>query len=139
MNRQREASIHSAVAGFLRAQYPGIIFRTDFAAGIKMTMGQAVRHKQMQSGRAYPDLFIAQPVGKYHGMFVELKAEGTPVYLKNGQITKNPHIREQLAMLEELDSLGYRAIIAVGFEQAIKQIKQYLGGTNDHENDNQPF
>lgn len=55
-----EASIHSQVAQYIKMQYPGVIFRTDFAAGIKMTMGQAMKHKGLQSGRAYPDLFIAK-------------------------------------------------------------------------------
>lgn len=58
----KEANVHYQVAQYLKHQYPQIIFRTDFAAGIKMTMGQAVKHKGLQSGKAYPDLFIAQPV-----------------------------------------------------------------------------
>lgn len=57
----KEANIHYQVAQYIKIQYPNVIFRTDFAAGIKMTMGQATRHKSLQSGRAYPDLFIAQP------------------------------------------------------------------------------
>lgn len=57
----KEAILHQQVCQYLRMQYPDVIFRTDFAAGVKMTMGQAVRHKKLQSGKAYPDLFIAEP------------------------------------------------------------------------------
>lgn len=78
----------------MRHQYPAIIFRFDYGAGLKLTMGQAVKQKKMQSGRAYPDLFIAKPkseipvlkheeIGRavelkriYHGLFLELKREG---------------------------------------------------------------
>lgn len=108
-------------------QYPDVIFRTDFAAGIKMTMGQAVKHRNLQCGRAYPDLFIAQPVGKYYGLFLELKREGTTVVLKNGSLSADKHIREQAAVLNRLDSLGYCAKFAVGFDEAVDIIKKYLG------------
>jgi hypothetical protein len=154
----REASIHLAVAGFIRAQYPDIIFRTDFAAGIKMTMGQAVKHRNLQAGRAYPDLFIAKPmdIGRHilaHGLYLELKQEGIKLkrvkdatkVLKGEHRLRvagdwwDKHTEEQAAVLEQLDSLGYRATFAVGFDEAVRIIKQYLGGTNDHENNNQPF
>ena len=141
--KHREANIHMAVAGFLRSNYPDVIFRTDFAAGVKMTMGQAVRHKRLQSGRAYPDLFIAQPNRRGNqvacGLFLELKSEGTRVYLKNGELTADKHIREQAEVLAQLDKLGYRAKFAVGFDEAITLIKQYLGGANDNEKTNQAF
>lgn len=93
--KQKEASVHYQVAQYLKSAYPKVIFRTDFAAGIKMTMGQAVKHASLQSGRAYPDLFIAEPKIKiireehnfgrdersvwystYSGLFIELKREG---------------------------------------------------------------
>lgn len=136
--KQREASIHQLVCDFLRYQYPDVIFRTDFAAGIKMTMGQAVRHKRMQGDRAYPDLFIAQPAyrtarlaggdtSQYHGLYLELKREGTTIYLRNGQLSSSKHIREQAATLERLEKLGYRARFAIGFDEAIAAIKEYLG------------
>lgn len=125
--KQREASIHQLVCDFLRYQYPDVIFRTDFAAGIKMTMGQAVRHKRMQGDRAYPDLFIAQPANQYHGLYLELKREGTTIYLRNGQLSSSKHIQEQAATLERLEKLGYRARFAIGFNEAIAAIKEYLG------------
>lgn len=129
--KQREASIHQLVCDFLRYQYPDVIFRTDFAAGIKMTIGQAAKHKRMQGARAYPDLFIAHPRGNYHGAFLELKAENASPYLKNGQLSSNQHIQEQAAVLNALDLLGYFATFAVGYEEAISKIKQYLGARSN--------
>ena len=54
-----ESNMHMQLAQYIRLQYPQVLFHTDFAAGIKMTMGQAVKNKQLQSGRGWPDLFIA--------------------------------------------------------------------------------
>lgn len=121
-----EALLHQQVCDYLRHQYPQVIFRTDFSAGARMTMGQAVKHKRLQSDRAYPDLFIAYPTEEYHGLFIELKADGVTVYKKNGELTSNPHIKEQEAMLERLRGLGYRASFAKGFKEAKELIDDYL-------------
>lgn len=121
-----EATIHQYVADYLKLQYPNVIFRTDFAAGIKMTMGQATKHKRLQYGRAYPDLFIAYPSNAWHGMYLELKRLDATVYLKNGELSTNAHIQEQAATLRDLRDLGYYAEFAVGFEDAKRQIDKYL-------------
>ena len=39
------------------------------------------------------------------------------------------HIREQHALLAELEKRGYMARFAVGFDQAKQIIDEYLGGT----------
>ena len=134
---QSEADLHLQICQYLRLKYPVVIFRTDFASGIKMTMGQAAKHRRLQSGRAWPDIFIANPVWHgdakaecptFWGLFIELKREGTSVYLKNGELTANPHIREQAEMLDQLEALGYCAKFAVGYEATIGLIDWYLGG-----------
>ena len=61
------------------------------------------------------------------GLFLELKAEGTKLYKKNGEIVANKHYREQAEMLEELRKLGYYAEFAVGYDEAIRIITNYLG------------
>ena len=127
-----------------------MIFRTDFAAGIKMTMGQAIKHRNLQSGRAYPDIFIAKPmdIGRYskaHGLFLELKQEGVKLkrvkdatkILKGEHKLRmagdwwDQHTEEQANMLRELDSLGYCAMFAVGFDEAVQLIRRYLGGQHE--------
>ena len=128
-----EAILHQHIADYLKLQHPGVIYRTDFAAGIKMTMGQAAKHKRLQSGRAYPDLFLAEPrwyddtftPGElYCGLYIEIKAEG--VRLKNGNLPSTPHIKEQDAMLKLLEERGYKAVFAVGFDEAKDAIDKYL-------------
>lgn len=126
MKSQSEKSIHKQVATYLKLQYPKVIFRTDFAAGCKMSIGQAVAHKSLQSGPGYPDLFIALPSRVYHGLFIELKKDISEVWRKDLLMVKNEHIKEQAAMLQKLRNLGYEATFAFGFDHARKIIDDYL-------------
>lgn len=61
-----------------------------------------------------------------HGLFLELKKEGTRLKKRNGDWA-TPHIAEQAAVLEKLRSRGYCAEFAVGFEEAKRIIDEYLG------------
>lgn len=125
-----EASLQKMVTDYLRLRYPGVIFRSDFASGLKLTMGQAVAHKRLQHSRAFPDLQILEPIGNYHGLFLELKKEGTRVYLKDGSLSTDPHIQEQAAMLRILNSKGYKAEFAIGWSDAVSKIDNYFGLIN---------
>ena len=141
---KKEELLHLRICDYLRNNYPDVLFRTDFSSGMKMTPGQAVKHKKFQKSRAWPDLFIAKPGQdvfrdsfsgeKYHeffgGLFLELKAEGTKLYKKNGEMVANKHYREQAEMLERLRSNGYIAEFAVSYDEAIKIITDYLGKPN---------
>jgi hypothetical protein len=125
-NAKHEQSLQRQVCTYLRMQYPNVIFRSDFSSGLHLTPAQASLHKSMQSGRAWPDLQIINPSRKYHGLFIELKKEGTKVYLKNGKLTSNPHIQEQAAVLKELNKLGYFARFGIGFDSCQRLIDWYL-------------
>lgn len=121
----REAQLHQAVANYLKVHYPQVIFHTDFAAGMKMPIWLAARNKKLQSGRGFPDIFIAYPNKSFHGCFIELKDAN--IYLKDGSLSKEKHLQEQNDMLAILRDYGYRAEFAVGFAEATKMIDQYLG------------
>lgn len=132
-----EADLQIQVADYLRLRYPNVIFHSDYGSGIKLTMRQAAMQKRMNGGqRAYPDMFIALPKIRsvsaeglphiYHGLFIELKREGTRILKKDGEYVADKHIREQAAMLQELELLGYRAVFAVGFDQAKQIIDSYM-------------
>ena len=129
---KKEEILHLKVCDDLRKNYPDVLFRTDFSSGMKMSPGQAAKHKKFQKSRAWPDLFIACPqfYGWWmaeSGLFLELKAEGTKLCKKNGEMVANKHYREQAEMLEKLRKLGYCAEFAVGYDQAIRIITNYLG------------
>lgn len=136
---KKEEEIHLRICDYLRKNYPDVLFRTDFSSGMKMTPWQAAKHKKFQKGRAWPDLFIAESgVVEFkedgliahlrkNGMFLELKADGIKLYKKDGTLRKNKHIEEQAEILDKLNKSGYYARFAVGYDEAIKIITDYLG------------
>lgn len=124
--KQKEKSIHWQITQWLKWQYPGLIFHTDFAAGCKMTIGQAVQNKSLQSGRSWPDLFIPKKTSAYSGLFIEIKRDISEVYKKDLTFKKDDHIEEQAAMLGKLKSEGYAAYFGCGFEHCKKLITEYL-------------
>lgn len=139
----KESTLQCHVADYLRLQYPHVLFHSDYGSGIKLTPGQAAKQKRQNGGRrAWPDLFIAETIivkkedGTYKGLsglFVELKREGTRIYKRDGTLVADQHIREQHALLVELERRGYAARFAVGFDQAKQIIDWYLGGPVDEE------
>lgn len=127
-----EHDIYKMIADYLRYQYPTAIYRFDLAADLKLTMGQASKHKRLQRYRGYPDLFIAEPKGKYGGLFLEIKKAGTKILKKDGRLVADGHIREQFDMLADLRQRGYAAEFAIGFEGAKKLIDDYMKGRYAH-------
>lgn len=130
-----EAQLQANVAMYLRMQYPDVMFKSDFGSGVKLSPYQA-RMQKLQSGgrRGWPDLFIAEPMPRcvdggwkdeWHGLFIELKREGTRLKKKDGSWASE-HIAEQYDVLDRLQFRGYRAEFAVGFEEAVNLIDEYL-------------
>ena len=136
---KKEELLHLKICDYLRKNYPDVLFRTDFSSGMKMTPGQAAKHKKFQKSRAWPDLFIAESgVVEFkedgliahlrkNGMFLELKADGVKLYKKDGTLRKNKHIEEQAEILDKLNESGYYARFAVGYDETIRIITNYLG------------
>ena len=138
-----EHQLYELIAQYMQIQYPDVIYRFDLAADLKLTAGQARKHKMLHPKRGYPDLFIAEPIitsyrdengmikltqtKNYSGIFIELKKKGTRLKKKNGEWASD-HIAEQAEMLERLEFRGYRAMFAVGFDEAKKIIDLYFKG-----------
>lgn len=120
-----EKSLHKAVCNYLRMQYNGVLFNSDLAGATKLTIGQATAMKTLRSNRGFPDLAIYEPRKGYHGLFIELKIEGTKLYKKNGDPVSE-HIEEQLYCLCKLKQKGYQVGFAIGFDQAKIIIDDYL-------------
>jgi hypothetical protein len=123
---KKEESLQIMVAEYLRVKYPDVIFSSDFAAGCKLTIGQAVRNKKMQCGKKYPDMFIAEPVRGYSGLYLELKKEGTKVFKADGTLYANEHLKAQYETLQALRAKGYKAVFAIGYDSAIRIIQNYM-------------
>ena len=89
-----EHNLYEQIARYLQLQYPDVIYRFDIAADLKLTMGQAAKHKRLHPERGYPDLFIAKlkeikvktalgggyslvEIKTLGGLYVEIKKDGT--------------------------------------------------------------
>lgn len=139
-NKKYEESLQKMVCRYIRMQYPRVYFQSDYAAGAYLSKSQAGIRKSMSSGKGWPDLFIAAPRtvktkdgGTKHccGLFIELKKEGTKIYLttgpRKGKLSANEHIQQQAAVLNDLNAAGYCAVFGVGFDQTVKIIDWYMG------------
>lgn len=132
MARQnKEYQLAKAISQYMRMQYPKVPFRWDMA-GLNLSIVQASLNKMIQYNKSWPDLFIAQPSlvdgSQYHGLFLEIKKEGTKIYKKTDASYATEHLELQAKQLDELNKIGYVAFFAVGFEEAKELIDGYLGG-----------
>ena len=123
---RQEDQLSQDVSNFLQLKHPKVIFRFDFASGLKMSMNQAVKHKKLQGDRrGYPDLTIYESNEKYNGLMIELKA--TSPFLKDGKtLKKNQHLKEQDDYLDKLREEGYYATFSTGLGETIEIIDRYL-------------
>lgn len=62
-----------------------------------------------------PDLFFPIASNEYNGLFMEVKAEG-------GRLSK-----EQKTVIKRLKENGYSCVVVYSLDDAIKEIKEYLG------------
>lgn len=123
---KNEESLQIAVCKYMKLQYPKVLFACDLSSGLKLTMGQAVKAKQMRESRGYPDLIVFSANGGYHGLAIELKKEGTKITRRDGHLIADEHVREQAEVLQRFLDQGYQAGFSIGFEQAKKAIDTYL-------------
>lgn len=76
---------------------------------------EAVNLKRMGLATGFPDLFIPYPTKKHHGFFCEMKKK------VGGRVSIH-----QVFWIEQLNSLGYYAVVSKGFEEAVKAFETYL-------------
>ncbi len=119
-----ELNVHNSVCKYLKLL--NVMFISDFAAGIKLTKGMAMRQKMQKSDHAYPDIIIFEPRGQFHGLFVELKRDHDALFNKNGTFKKSEHIDDQQICHDELRERGYFVEFACGFDEAKNLIDNYL-------------
>lgn len=124
----RESDIYQDIASYMMIRYPDVLFRFDFAAGMKMSMYQAKHHKYLNPWSGYPDLFIAYPNGKHCGLFIEIKKKSNSPFKKDGTLKSDDHLERQNEVLIMLHRCGYRATFGIGLDQCIEIIDNYMQG-----------
>ncbi len=131
--RKPEEAIQLRICNYLKREYPGLDFHSDYSAGLHLTINQAKVRKALNSGRGWADLFIPTPSRGYSGLFLELKRDDTAIYTKKGRLVADEQIQIEAAFLARMNKLGYLARFAVGYDQALKLIRWYFMEKEDDE------
>jgi hypothetical protein len=122
---QPEYELQKAVCQYLELQYPDVLFLSDTGSGIKLTMPQAIRNKQIQKKTfKMPDLVVFEPRGGWHGLFLELKAVSP--YRADNTLKNDSHILAQYESMTRLSLKQYYAEFVWTFDQAKQLIDWYL-------------
>ena len=79
--------------------------------------GWMIRNRQMGVKSGVPDLFYPVPMKGYHGMFIEMKAD-------KGRLSQ-----AQKRWIDALTALGYKCVVAHGWNEAKEALEQYLNVT----------
>lgn len=103
---------HLHVANYLR--YKGVVFNHSPNEG-KREVQYIAQLKAMGMRSGFPDFFIYEARGGYHGLAIELKR------VKGGRVSD-----AQKQCLQELNDRGYKAEVARGFDEARQIIDDYL-------------
>jgi hypothetical protein len=111
-NYPLEQEEHLAVAEYLRLKR--VFFNHSPNEG-KRQVQYVVKLKSMGMKTGFPDFFVYEPRGKYHGLALELKR------VKGGRVSDS-----QKECLSKLAERGYKAVVCKGFDEAKKAIDLYL-------------
>jgi hypothetical protein len=111
----------------MKIRWRDVVYRFDFAAGLRINMAARVLHKQIQGDRGFHDFTVYEQSKDrmWSGLALELKIDGTRLKKKNGEWASE-HIKEQAQHLEKMRKAGWQADFAVGLKEAIEQIDHYL-------------
>lgn len=120
-----EYLVHKAICQYLNVQYPFVIYHSD-AMGLNLTKAQRGMFKPLRKSTGFPDLMILEPKGVWHGMFLEIKADGKSPFKKDGTIKSSEHLKNQDNYHAKLQLRGYKALFVVGFDQAKQVIDDYM-------------
>lgn len=82
----------------------------------KRSAAYGAKMKRMGLRKGFPDIFIPTARRDFHGLFIELKRDRL-AYPK----------KEQREWIEYLNRQGYRAVICWGVDEAINEIRKYMG------------
>jgi len=111
--QQNEHQEQKALIQWFRMQYPKLImFAIPNGGQRNIVTAMKLQAEGVLAGVA--DLFLMQPIGKYHGLFIEMKSA-------KGKVSD-----QQAYFIEQANLLGYKAIVCYGFDQAAAEIMKYL-------------
>ena len=127
-SRNAETDLQTKICTWLRNEYPGIVFLSDFAAGLKLSPYLAgIRSKQSCDDKV-PDLYIFGPVKPF---IIEIKTDAATVFLADGVTLASEHLQRQYECIKKLRSTCY-ADFGIGENDIKSMIRGYLLGAVEY-------
>jgi len=111
---ESESNQQEIVIKYLRLAYPDALYCAS-AGGMWTSDSQRIKMARTGYVKGFPDLFIYEPRGEFHGLAIEMKK------VKGSKIEP-----EQVQWQEQLRNRGYASYICKGSEDAIKVIDEYF-------------
>ena len=111
---ESESNQQEIVVKYLRLAYPDALYCAS-AGGMWTSDSQRIKMARTGYVKGFPDLFIYEPRGEFHGLAIEMKK------VKGSKIEP-----EQVQWQEQLRNRGYASYICKGNEEAIKVIDEYF-------------
>jgi hypothetical protein len=108
-----ESSLQIMCVRWFKMQYPEKLIHHSPNGGQRNLL-EAIRFKAMGTMAGFPDVFIPEPEGDKHGLFIEMKY-GTGVLSDY-----------QKACMSRLNERGYVAVVAASFEEFEKIVREYF-------------
>ena len=109
-----EATLQSNVIRYIRMNYPNLRYCASLGGQYQKYISQRLKAKNTGYVKGFPDIFIYEARGVYHGMALEIKT-------KTGRATT-----EQKQWINDLNSNGYYATIKKGWDNIIEAIDYYM-------------
>ena len=108
----KEYQLQKAVCKYLDLQ--NVLYCGSMGGQYQVHFSQRIKAKKSGYKKGFPDLFIYEPRGSYHGLAIELKTG------------YNKASKPQLYWQKELIKRGYKAEICTGIDEALEVINTYL-------------
>lgn len=116
--KQTEFYVQKKIAIYLKDHWPDVRFYSTLD-GFDIGNQRAFVSSIQWFKPGVPDMFIFRCNKKYTFLAIEIKKEGQ-------KTTGTDHLERQAEWLQYLASCGARAVFVVGYEAAIKEIKDYM-------------
>lgn len=117
--RDREHQIQVACVNWFRYQYPkSLIYAVPNGGQRNAVVAAKLKAEGVLSG--VPDLFVAEPKGNYHGLYVEMK-NGTA-----GKVSES-----QKEVMYKLTEKGYACVVCRSFDEFEAAVTDYMRGKHE--------
>ena len=121
----KEHILQQRIVAWIEATWPDVVIAVNPYSGMRMTSRQAIAAKRQGLRPGLPDLAIYEPRGGYHGLFIELKIDGSRIVKKDGSPVSE-HVARQLDIAAKLNERGYLSLICIGETNAKEAIVEYM-------------